>query len=47
MNSAQKELILFTNSFPFGLKETYLETEMEFLCENFGKVNIYPLYYNN
>jgi glycosyltransferase involved in cell wall biosynthesis len=40
------KLILFTSSFPFGNKETYLETEIIFLAEVFDKVEIYPHYYN-
>lgn len=46
MNSKHRNLILFTNSFPFGLKETYLETEIKYLSDNFNRVIIYPLYYN-
>ena len=40
------KLILFTSSFPFGNKETYLEREMDFLSEAFETVEIYPHYYN-
>tara|TARA_B100000768_G_C11283291_1_gene380074 strand:+ start:1619 stop:2863 length:1245 start_codon:yes stop_codon:yes gene_type:complete len=40
------KLILFTSSFPFGSKETYLETEIEFLAIAFDKIEIYPHYYN-
>lgn len=40
------KLILFTSSFPFGNKETYLEREMDFLSEAFERVEIYPHYYN-
>lgn len=40
------KLILFTASFPFGNKETYLESEIVFLAKVFDKVEIYPHYYN-
>ncbi|MDA9325354.1 glycosyltransferase [Flavobacteriales bacterium] len=39
------KLILFTSSFPFGNKETYLEREIEFLAKAFDKIEIYPHYY--
>jgi glycosyltransferase involved in cell wall biosynthesis len=41
-----KKLILFTSSFPFGKKETYLETEIEILSKAFDQIDIYPHYYN-
>ena len=41
-----KKLILFTSSFPFGNKETYLEREVDFLAKVFDQVEIYPHYYN-
>jgi hypothetical protein len=41
------KLILFTSSFPFGNKETYLETEIDFLSKYFETVEIYPHYYNH
>ncbi len=41
------KLILFTSSFPFGDKETYLETEIDFLSKYFETIEIYPHYYNN
>ena len=40
------KLILFTSSFPYGNKETYLEREMDFLSKAFDQVEIYPHYYN-
>ena len=40
------KLILFTSSFPFGNKEAYLETEVNFLSKYFETVEIYPHYYN-
>lgn len=41
-----KSLILFTSSFPYGVKETYLENEIEYLSKAFNQVEIYPHYYN-
>ena len=41
------KLVLFTASFPFGSKETYLETEIYYLAKGFDSVEIYPHYYNN
>ena len=40
------KLILFTSSFPFGNKETYLETEIDFLSKAYERIEIYPHYYN-
>ncbi|MFA7272773.1 MAG: glycosyltransferase [Crocinitomicaceae bacterium] len=40
-------LVLFTASFPYGKKETYLETEIIYLSKSFNKVEIFPHYYNN
>jgi glycosyltransferase involved in cell wall biosynthesis len=42
-----KTLILFTASFPFGQKETYLETELKYLSVIFDQIEIFPHYYNN
>ena len=42
-----KKLILFTASFPYGKKETYLETEIKYLSRSFDSIHIYPHYYNN
>ena len=41
------KLVMFTSSFPFGFKETYLETEINFLSKYFETVEIYPHYFNN
>ncbi|MDB4091085.1 glycosyltransferase [Crocinitomicaceae bacterium] len=35
-----KQLILITSSFPFGKGETFLETEIEYLCREFENVKI-------
>lgn len=37
---------LFTNEFPFGLQETFIENEVASLCENFDRVVIVPLFKN-
>jgi glycosyltransferase involved in cell wall biosynthesis len=39
-----KTLILFTDSFPFGSKETFLESEMVFLASRFPCIHIFPLH---
>ena len=36
-------LILFTNSFPFGSSESFLESEIPFLAESFKYISIIPL----
>ena len=41
------KIIIFTASFPFGVKETYLEEEVKILSENFDEIIIYPHYYGN
>lgn len=40
------KLILFTSSFPFGNKETYIEREIIYLSQAFEKIDIYPHYFN-
>ncbi|MBB3187837.1 glycosyltransferase [Microbacter margulisiae] len=37
-------LILLTDSFPFGNKETFLETEIGFLSDAFASVHLFPLH---
>ena len=39
-----KNLILFTNSYPTGSGETFLENEITFLSKGFKTITIYPLY---
>ena len=39
------DLIIFTNSFPFGDGETFLETEIKFLSLTFKTIHIFPLFY--
>ncbi len=41
---AEKTLICFTASYPFGLKETFFENEIPYLAESFDKVIIFPRY---
>jgi hypothetical protein len=41
MNS-DKNLFLFTSSFPYGKGETFLENELPYLVENFKDVMIIP-----
>lgn len=40
-------LFLFTSSYPYGLKETYLEKELFVLSKLFKKIELFPLYYND
>lgn len=35
-----KNLVLITSSFPYGSRETFLETEIQYLCKAFNKVSI-------
>lgn len=39
-----KELAIFTNTYPYGGGETFLEQEMPFVCREFVRVHIFPLY---
>ncbi len=41
---AAPNLILFTNSFPSGTSESFLENEVIFLSQRFSKVYIFPLF---
>ena len=38
-----KTLYLFTGDYPFGTKESFLETEISYLCSKFPKVVIVPM----
>jgi glycosyltransferase involved in cell wall biosynthesis len=40
---ARSKLILLTSGFPFGGHETFLETEIKYLCEGFEQVQILAL----
>lgn len=42
-----KKLILFTSSYPYGDRETYLETEIKYLSQKFNHIVIYPFHYKN
>jgi glycosyltransferase involved in cell wall biosynthesis len=39
------DLIIFTNNFPFGDGETFLETEVNYLSHSFDTVHFFPLFY--
>jgi hypothetical protein len=36
----KKKLVLITAGFPFGTHETFLETEINYLCAGFEQVTI-------
>lgn len=40
-------LYIFTASYPFGTKETYIKEELLVLANKFDKIIIFPHYYNN
>ncbi len=40
----KKNIILFTNTYPYGSGESFLHTEIPFLAQHFGKIIIRPLY---
>lgn len=44
MMETNKTLVLFTDSFPYGLKETFLENEISYLADAFEKIHIFPLH---
>lgn len=39
-----KKLILFTNTYPYGGGETFLDEELPYLANKFDQIVIYPLY---
>lgn len=39
-----KRLAVFTNTFPYGKGETFLEDEINFTAQEFEKIEIFPLY---
>ncbi len=41
---SKKTLVLFTNTYPFGIGETFLHDELPFVSARFSRVLIYPLY---
>lgn len=41
------ELVIFTNNFPFGSGETFLEEEIGYLSKSFDRIHIFPLFYGN
>jgi glycosyltransferase involved in cell wall biosynthesis len=44
MITTNHTLIVLTDSFPYGLKETFLENEVPFLAEAFDVVHLFPLH---
>jgi glycosyltransferase involved in cell wall biosynthesis len=42
--SKDKELWLFTEYFPFGTSEAFLENELPILVRRFGRVRVFPLF---
>ena len=40
-------LYFFTASYPFGMHETFIESEIDFLAKDFDKVIIYPFFYSD
>lgn len=45
--SYMRILILLTTSFPYGSKETFIESELPIMCHSFDKVITYALYDND
>lgn len=45
--STGNKLVLFTNSYPYGNGEQFLETEINYLSEAFSKIYIYPLAFDS
>lgn len=39
-----KELWLFTDTFPYGIGEAFLENELPVLCRNFEHVRVFPMF---
>lgn len=46
MLSMNNSVCLFTNEFPYGLQEAFIENEIEVLCEKFDRVIIVPVFKN-
>jgi glycosyltransferase involved in cell wall biosynthesis len=38
-----KRILIFTDNFPFGKSETFLETELIYIVQSFEKVSVFPL----
>lgn len=47
MDYKEKILIIFTASFPYGKKETYIDDELSVALKYYDKIFIHPLYYNS
>lgn len=43
-NTYKHNLVLFTDTFPYGTAETFLADELPFVAGRFDNVVIYPLY---
>jgi colanic acid/amylovoran biosynthesis glycosyltransferase len=43
-NTYKHNLVLFTDTFPYGAAETFLADELPYVAAKFDKVTIYPLY---
>lgn len=41
-----KELWLFTDTYPYGIAEAFLENELPVLCKNFERVRVFPMFAN-
>lgn len=42
-----RKLVLFTSSYPYGIKETYLENEIQYLAAYYDEIEIFPLFYKD
>ena len=40
------KIVLFTDTFPYGFSETFLEGELKYISQVFDKIEIYPLFFN-
>lgn len=43
VSKQRRILLLFTSSFPYGVGEQFIETEIKFLANAFDEVHVYPL----
>lgn len=42
-----KNLVIFSYNYPFGLGETFLSSELEYLAKDFNSIHVLPLFYGN
>ena len=40
----KKKLVIFTSEFPFGVQETFFESELPFLAKEFSEIELIPLF---